>query len=182
MSLKWQREDSCKHKLELLTMQALKFGKTNHTIQRVIYGVLVAFYMKCAHSILLSEPMTCKVYPERFYPVFILLFLLLTQRPLKQTFYFLNSFSLKMPAAALARRISAAPFLSQSRAPVRAPCNTRWWGCGVNGVAFLVVAGECQRASECGQRGWFLFYGCFSVAGPFRGSMAWYFPRPSSKS
>jgi len=49
MYLKWLNKNFCILKLELLTMQVLKFGKTILTIHKVMYGLWAAWFTKCVH-------------------------------------------------------------------------------------------------------------------------------------
>jgi hypothetical protein len=59
-------EDCFSLKLALLTMQVPKFGKINLMITRVIYGLLVVFFTKCAVWCLLSEPLIWTCFIKKF--------------------------------------------------------------------------------------------------------------------
>lgn len=59
-------EVCCSHKRALLTMQVLRFGKINLMITRVIYGLLVVSFTKCAVWCLLSEPLIWTCFTKKF--------------------------------------------------------------------------------------------------------------------
>lgn len=71
-------------------MPVLRFGRTSPTIQRVTFGALVVFCMKCVPWTHHSEPMTCQGLQRRLLQEFTHQFHLLIQmncQPWWRTFY-----------------------------------------------------------------------------------------------
>jgi hypothetical protein len=75
MSQKLLREVCFKHKLELLTTHHQKFGKINHTTQRVTFGAPVVFSMRSVLLTHLSELMIWMVFVKKSARAFTHLYL-----------------------------------------------------------------------------------------------------------